>query len=58
MKGRKFGTALRLYEESLAISGDRPETRVILKLSDVFFRLGDLAKERHYREAVYGRLER
>jgi tetratricopeptide (TPR) repeat protein len=52
-----FGAALRRYEESLDISTDHPETRVLLKLSDVYFRLGDLSKERHYRQLIYGRLE-
>jgi len=53
-----FGTALRRYEESLGTETGHPETRVLLKLSDVYFRLGDLDKERHYRELLYGRLER
>ena len=47
-----FGTALRQYERV------PPETRVLLKLSDVHFRLGDLDKERMYREKIYGNLAR
>jgi hypothetical protein len=53
-----FGTALRRYEESLGSGGSPYETRILLKLSDVYFSLGDLDKERHYRELIYGRLER
>src|SRR5262249_23741197 len=49
-------TALRHYEESLSGYADHPDTRVLLKLSDVYFRLGDFEKERHYRELIYGRL--
>jgi tetratricopeptide (TPR) repeat protein len=50
-----FAGALRRYEESL-VGRDRTNTRVLLKLSDVHFRLGDLDRERHYRELLYGRL--
>jgi hypothetical protein len=53
-----FGTALRLYEETLSAGDGHTEARVLLKLSDVYFRLGDLDKERHYRELLYGHLER
>jgi tetratricopeptide (TPR) repeat protein len=49
-----YATALRRYEESL--DRDDAEPRVLLKLSDVHFRLGDLDRERHYRELLYGRL--
>ena len=45
--------ALELYSRSLE-HGSR--TSVLLKLSDVHFRLGDLDEERRLREAVYGRL--
>lgn len=51
-----FGTALRRYEESLDSGKDNPPTHIWLKLSDVYFRLGDLDKERLYRELIYGRL--
>ncbi len=51
-----FGSALRQYEESLGTDGDRRETRILLKLSDVYFRLGDVDQERRYRELVYGQL--
>jgi tetratricopeptide (TPR) repeat protein len=50
------GTALLFYEESLGTNKDHPATRLLLKLSDVYFRLGDLDKERFYREMIYGRL--
>jgi hypothetical protein len=53
-----FGSALRRYEESFSIGDDPMKTRILLKLSDVYFRLGDPVKERHYRELLYGRLER
>jgi tetratricopeptide (TPR) repeat protein len=42
------------YEASLA---EHPRPRSVwLKLSDVYFRLGDLEQERAYRERVYGSL--
>jgi tetratricopeptide (TPR) repeat protein len=50
------GGALRWYEDSLAAGNSPSETRVLLKLSDVYFRLGDLQKERIHREKIYGRL--
>jgi tetratricopeptide (TPR) repeat protein len=48
--------ALRRYTETLAAGGDREEPRILQKMSDVYFRLGDLDTERLYREKVYGRL--
>ena len=46
--------ARRLYEETLE---KHPHlTSVLLKLSDVYFQLGDFERERFYREAIYGRL--
>ena len=46
--------ALRWYEASY---GDgNPTSRVLLKLSDVYFRLGDQDQERLYRERIYGSL--
>jgi hypothetical protein len=52
-----FGTALRQYEASLAVDPGNPVPRVLLKLSDVQFRLGNLDQERMYRETIYGRLQ-
>jgi tetratricopeptide (TPR) repeat protein len=47
--------ALRAYEGCLE---EHPNPRsVYLKLSDVHYRLGDVERERYYREAIYGRLE-
>ena len=51
-----YGSALRRYEESLSIDEKHRETRVLLKLSDVYFRLGDLDKERLYREMIFGKM--
>jgi len=51
-----FGTALRRYEDSLNDAEQEP-TRLLLKLSDVHYRLGDTDKERHYRELIYGSLK-
>jgi len=48
--------ALQSYEESLASRGDKDP--VFAKLSDVYFTLGDLDRERFYREKVYGSLRR
>ena len=42
------------YEASLAKSDD--QSSVLLKLSDVHFKLGNLELERHYREKIYGSL--
>lgn len=49
-----FPMALTRYEESA--KDPEPNVRVLGKLSDVYFRLGDLEKERLYREKIYGRL--
>jgi hypothetical protein len=49
-----FTVALERYEESL--SKDQANTGILVKLSDVHFRLGDLERERFYREKIYGRL--
>ena len=46
--------ALRDYEHSLGLRGD--EAGIWLKLSDVHFKLGDLERERQFREKVYGTL--
>jgi tetratricopeptide (TPR) repeat protein len=42
------------YEASLA--GDPWPSSAWLKLSDVYYKLGDLEKERTFRERVYGGL--
>jgi len=42
------------YEASLARRDD--PNSVLLKLSDVHFKLGNLERERHYREKIYGSL--
>jgi hypothetical protein len=44
------GSALRHYAEIPLV------TRILLKLSDVYFTFGDLQKERLYREKIYGSL--
>jgi tetratricopeptide (TPR) repeat protein len=49
-----FPVALERYEESLR--DDQGNTGILKKLSDVHFRLGDLERERFYREKIYGRL--
>jgi tetratricopeptide (TPR) repeat protein len=46
--------ALHWYEASLGEQKRIPS--VLLKLSDVYFRLGDLEQERVYREMIYGGL--
>ena len=46
--------ALQWYEASLG--QQKRVTSVLLKLSDVYFRLGDLERERGYRELIYGSL--
>ncbi len=48
-----FTEALDHYESSLSGTNN---PGILVKLSDVHFRLGDLEKERHYREKVYGSL--
>ena len=47
-----FTMALQEYEKSLKGDGQNPG--VLVKLSDVYFRLGDLENERLYREKIYG----
>ena len=49
-----FSGALERYDQSL--KGDPRNTGVLVKLSDVYFRLGDLEGERLYREKIYGKL--
>jgi len=49
-----FPAALQRYEESLR--NDQGNTGILVKLSDVHFRLGDLEREQFYREKIYGRL--
>ena len=51
-----FNEALRRYAQLLGAEQDPAEPRILQKISDVYFRLGDLEKERLYREKVYGRL--
>jgi hypothetical protein len=47
-----WNTAIRLYERSAA---DSPAA--LLKLADVYLKLGDLGKEKALRERIYGSLE-
>ncbi len=49
-----FQGALQWYEASL--SEQKRRCSVLLKLSDVYFRLGDLERERVYRGMIYGSL--
>ncbi len=51
-----LGEALRRYAGILEANPEHAEPRILQKMSDVYFRLGDLDKERLYRERVYGRL--
>jgi tetratricopeptide (TPR) repeat protein len=51
---QSYEEAKRLYGESL--KENEKNTGVLLKLSDVYFVLGDLEKEQVYREKVYGTL--
>ncbi|HJR08196.1 MAG TPA: hypothetical protein VJ842_13120 [Pyrinomonadaceae bacterium] len=51
---QSYEEAKRLYEESM--KENAKSTSVLLKLSDVYFVLGDLEKEQIYREKVYGTL--
>jgi predicted Zn-dependent protease len=46
--------ALTLYQDSLQAGA--PEHLVFTRLSDACFRLGDPAREREYREKLYGSL--
>jgi tetratricopeptide (TPR) repeat protein len=47
--------ARALYQRSLEERSEAP-TRLLLKLADVCYQLGDLAQERRLREAIYGSL--
>ena len=47
-----FTMALQQYEKGL--KGHEQNPRILVKLSDVYFRLGDLDNERLYREKIYG----
>lgn len=47
--------ALNRYEDSLRKNPG--STQAYLRLSDAWFRLGDIDKERHSREAIYGVLK-
>ncbi len=49
-----FPAALKRYKESLR--KDHRNAGILVKLSDVHFRSGDLERERFYREKIYGRL--
>ena len=51
-----YDDALALYEASREIRRD--ERSILLKLSDVHFKLGNVELERVYRERIYGSLER
>jgi tetratricopeptide (TPR) repeat protein len=52
---RDYSGARRLYEQ--AVADDAKRTSAFLKLSDVWFQLGDREKERFYRERIYGVLK-
>jgi tetratricopeptide (TPR) repeat protein len=52
---RYYAQAGQLYEQ--ALQADGKNTRAYLKLSDVWFQLGDREKERLYREGIYGALK-
>ena len=47
-----FTMALQQYEKGL--KGHEQNPGILVKLSDVYFRLGDLDNERLYREKIYG----
>jgi tetratricopeptide (TPR) repeat protein len=47
-----FPMALQQYEKGL--KGHEQDPGILVKLSDVYFRLGDLEHERLYREKIYG----
>jgi tetratricopeptide (TPR) repeat protein len=47
-----FTMALQQYEKGA--KGNEQSAGILVKLSDVYFRLGDLEKERLYREKIYG----
>jgi hypothetical protein len=44
--------ALEKYEKGL--KGHEQNSAILVKLSDVYFRLGDMENERLYREKIYG----
>ena len=48
-------SALQFYQQSL--EGRKKPDPILLKLSDVHFRLGNLEEERDFREKIYGRLD-
>ena len=50
-----FTMALQQYEKGL--KGNEQNPGILVKLSDVYFRLGDPEKERLYREKIYGTIE-
>lgn len=47
--------ALEFYDQAMAAEGDSLQLQ--LKLSDVYFRLGDVEAEKQLRERIYGTLE-
>ena len=51
-----FTLALERYEKSLKEQASSAD--ILVKLSDVYFRLGDLENERLYREKIYGAIAR
>ena len=51
-----FSGALQRYAGILEADPDHADPRILQKMSDVYFRLGDFDKERLYRERVYGHL--
>lgn len=52
--GGDLSGALKLYTAALRLEPERPA--LLLKLSDVYYRLGDLGEERRLRERIYGSL--
>ncbi len=50
-----YRAAVQRYEESLRKNPG--SSQAYLRLSDAWFRLGDIDRERHYREAIYGVLK-
>ena len=53
---RALGIAPSSWAEKIGGRPDHADPRILQKLSDVYFRLGDFDKERLYRERVYGHL--
>jgi hypothetical protein len=51
-----YGLAKQHYENALSKNNRRQLSSVYLKLSDLYFLMGDPQNERHYRERVYGSL--